>query len=390
MREYRYTLAVSTRILIPGRLEGIGRFTHELLRRIVPAMPDVHFIFFFDRRHDPSFLYSENITPIECFPPTRHAFLYYVWLQHSVKPFLKKLSPHLFFSPDGLCVLGTKTPQLPVIHDLNFEHYPEFHRFWAGRYYRFFFPRFAKNAFQIITVSEFSKKDIQSTYHIPEEKIWVVPNGTSSHFRPLDEEEKKKVREKFSKGKKYFVYVGSLHPRKNITGLIQSFCIFKKNFSGNYALVLAGPPYWGMNEIHKAIRNHHLEHDVILTRRLSDEDLALVLGAAEAMVFVPFFEGFGIPILEAFACQVPVIASNVTSIPEVCENGAILVNPHQAEEIARAMNEIITNTQLRQNLIKKSQEALKKYSWDHSAELLKSILYKALENITSSSFRPTL
>jgi glycosyltransferase involved in cell wall biosynthesis len=264
-------------------------------------------------------------------------------MQYSVKPLLTKLKPDLFFSPDGLCVLGTQTKQIPVIHDLNFEHHPEFHRFWARKYYRYFFPRFARISHHILTVSEFSKNDISKTYSVPEDKISVIYNGVSEKFHPVSDEIKYSTKKKFTNGRNYFVYVGSLHPRKNINGLFKAFSEFKKQEKSNIALVLAGPVYWGMKEIYHSLTSLQLENDVIFTNRLSDEDLNNILASSLGLVYVPFYEGFGIPVIEAFAAGVPVITSNVTSLPEVAADAAFLVNPHNPREIAQCMHYIMEN-----------------------------------------------
>lgn len=376
--KYNHAIAVNTRLLLKNKLEGMGRFAHEILYRLTSSMSDCQFYFFFDRNFNPDFIYHPNITPIISSPPTRHVFLYYIWMQYSVKPLLTKLKPDLFFSPDGLCVLGTQTKQIPVIHDLNFEHHPEFHRFWARKYYRYFFPRFARISHHILTVSEFSKNDISKTYSIPEDKISVIYNGVSEKFRPVSDEIKYSTKKKFTNGRNYFVYVGSLHPRKNINGLFKAFSEFKKQKNSNIALVLAGPVYWGMKEIYHLLTSLQLENDVIFTNRLLDEDLNNILASSLGLVYVPFYEGFGIPVIEAFAAGVPVITSNVTSLPEVAADAAFLVNPHNPREIAQCMHYIMENVNECALKIQKGTEQLKKFSWDESAKKTEYILRKFL------------
>ena len=159
-------IVVNTRLLLDGRLDGIGWFAYQSLKRITRMHPDVHFIFLFDRPYNEKFIFGNNITPIVLSPPARHPFLYYYWMQFSVKPLLNKLKPDLFLSPDGLLALGAKCKQLPVIHDINFVHYPQDLPFFTRHYYIHFFPKFAAAATRIATVSEFSKKDISTNYKI--------------------------------------------------------------------------------------------------------------------------------------------------------------------------------------------------------------------------------
>src|SRR5512147_3242428 len=148
-------IAVNTRLLIPGKIEGIGRFSLETLRIITQNHPEHRFVFIFDRPFSDEFIFSSNIIPEIAFPPARHPFLWYAFFEFGIPRILNKYAPSLFFSPDGWLTLNTKTRSLPVIHDLNFFHYPEFLPFTVRQYYNYFFPRFIRKADRIVTVSEF-------------------------------------------------------------------------------------------------------------------------------------------------------------------------------------------------------------------------------------------
>jgi glycosyltransferase involved in cell wall biosynthesis len=363
-------IVVNTRLLLKDRLEGIGWFSYQTLKRITQNNPDVHFVFLFDRNFDEDFIFSDNITPLVVSPQARHPVLYYTWLQHSVKGILNRMKPDLFLSPDGFLVLGAKCKQLPVIHDINFLHYPKDNKWLTSKYYNHFFPKFAQEATRIATVSEFSKKELVDHYQIPTEKIDVVYNGIHSFFKPLDELSKQQTKEKFSQGKNYFVSVGSLHPRKNIPSLINAFSLFKKESQSDFKLVLAGPQFWGLSAIHEAIETSGVKQDIIFTGRLSDEDLANVLGSATALTFVPIYEGFGIPLVEAMETQVPIITSNVTSLPEIAGDAALLVSPTDVNDIKNAMLRLFKDENLRNDLIAKGNIQKQKFSWDKSADLL--------------------
>ncbi|MBU2466725.1 MAG: glycosyltransferase, partial [Bacteroidetes bacterium] len=160
-------IAVNTRLLIKNKLEGIGWFTYENLRRIVKNHPEVDFYFFFDRSPDQEFIFGKNVTALVLQPPARHPFLFVLWFEWSVNRALKQLKPDLFLSPDGYLSLRNNTPDLAVIHDLNFEHFPKDLPFLVRWYYRWFFPRFARKASRIATVSNFSKNDIFKQYGVP-------------------------------------------------------------------------------------------------------------------------------------------------------------------------------------------------------------------------------
>ena len=373
-------IVVNTRILLKNRLEGMGWFTYQTLNHITRKNPDVHFVFLFDRNFDEDFIFSENITPIILSPQARHPFLYYAWFQHSVKNTLNKLQPDLFLSPDGFLSLGATCKQLPVIHDINFLHHPSDSKWLTSKYYNYYFPKFAKAASRIATVSEYSKKDIITNYGIDKNKIDVVYNGINSFFKPLEETTKLNTKQTYSNGKNYFVNVGSLHPRKNIGNLIKAFSLFKKETNSDFKLILAGPNYWGLNQIHKIIEETNLKNEIIFTGRLEDDTLNLVLGSAVALTYIPYYEGFGIPLIEAMQCGVPIITSNVTSLPEIAGNAALLVNPFDVNEIKNAMIQLVNKPELTKELINKGNLQKQNFSWEKSSDLLWQSILKTINS----------
>jgi len=357
----------------------MGWFSYQTLKRITEANKDVHFVFLFDRPFDEEFIFSDNITPIIVSPQARHPFLYYAWLEFGVKSTLNGLKPDLFLSPDGFLSLGAKCKQLPVIHDINFLHNPKDLKPLTRKYYNHFFPKFAQKATRIATVSEFSKKDISDNYKISPDKIDVVYNGINSSFKPVSDLVKTQTKQRFSKGKEYFLFVGSLNPRKNVGRLIQAFDLFKKESNSDMKLVLAGSHAWGMNEIYKAMEGLNCKDDIIFTNRLSEEDLADVMASAFALTFVPYFEGFGIPLVEAMQSEIPIITSNVSSLPEIAGDAALFVNPSELNEIKNAMLKLRSDDKLRLNLIEKGKQRKNNFSWDRSADLLWKSVEKALK-----------
>lgn len=363
-------IVVNTRLLLTNKLDGIGWFTYETLKRITQQHPEHDFYFLFDRPYSDKFIFSKNITPIVIGPQARHPFLFYGWFEFSVTAALKKIKPDLFLSPDGFLSLKTTIPQLAVIHDLNFVHYPNDLPFLVRKYYNYFFPKFAQKATRIATVSEYSKQDIIKTYKIAENKIDVVYNGASAIYQPVLEDIKQQTRKKYTLGCEYFLFVGSLHPRKNIVRLLKAFEEFKKKTSSAVKLVLAGNKMWWTDEMETTLSNLSFKHDVIFTGRLESEELHYVYASALALTYVTYFEGFGIPIIEAMNCDTPVITSNITSMPEVAGDAAILVDPFSVSAISHAMLEIYSSPSKRSELIEKAKIQRQKFSWDLTAKKL--------------------
>ncbi|MES2140469.1 MAG: glycosyltransferase family 1 protein [Bacteroidota bacterium] len=373
-------IVVNTRLLLKNKLEGIGWFSYETLKRITTGNPNHHFIFLFDRDFDEDFIFSDNITPIVLSPQARHPLLFYWWFEFSVANFLNKYNPDVFVSPDGYLSLNTKVKQLAVIHDLNFEHHPEDVPFLVRKYYKHFFPKFAHKATRIATVSEYSKNDIIKNYQIAPSTIDVVYNGCNELYEPVNETIKQLTKQKFSSNCAYFLFVGALHPRKNISRLFEAFDKFKSTRSSEVKMLIVGEKYYWTREIKQTYINMKFREDVIFTGRLSTEDLKNVLGSALAMTYVPYFEGFGIPILEAMNCGIPVITSNVTSMPEVAKDAALLVDPFSTDSIANAMLSLYEDQDLRNSLVLKGRKRKLDFSWDKTSTLL----WESIEHTANS------
>lgn len=374
-------IAVNTRLLIKGKLEGIGWFTYENLKLITRNHPEHEFYFLFDRKYDEEFIFSDNVHPLVVPPQARHPVLYYLWFEQAIPRVLRKIGADMFFSPDGYLSLNTKVPSMNVFHDLNFEHYPNDLPWMERKFYRHYFPEYAFKAKRIATVSEYSKNDTVNLYGVDKNKIDVVYNGANENFKPIAESEKALVRNRFSKGAPYFIFVGSLHPRKNLARLFPAFDIFKTSDTQNIKLLIVGEKKWWTGDIEEAFNKMKYSDDVIFTGRLDIECLQQVVASALATTYVSYFEGFGIPIVESFFCDVPVVTSNVTSMPEVAGDAALLVDPFSVPSITAALQKIATDASLRQSLIEKGRERRKMFSWQKTSERLWCSMEKLIEQI---------
>jgi glycosyltransferase involved in cell wall biosynthesis len=367
-------IVVNTRSLVTNKLDGIGWFTYQTLKRITQSHPEHEFVFLFDRPFDSQFIFANNVRPVVLFPPARHPFLYCIYYEFSVRRILQKIKPDVFVGPDGLLSLGSKTKQIAVIHDINFYHYPQDLGFFYRHYYNFFMPKFAKKASKILTVSQFSKQDLVQTYGVLESKIEVVYNGINDGYKEIEAHLKRETKVKFSAGNEYFLFVGSMSPRKNLVRLIKAFALFKGQTQSDFKLVLAGGSFWGEEEISQEINKHQLSNEVLFTGRVSQEDLQLIMGSAYALTFVSYFEGFGIPLVEAMACSVPIICSKESCMPEIAGDAARYVDAFDVEDIAKGMKELTENNDLRKRLIEAGIAQRAKFSWKTAAEKLWQII----------------
>ena len=371
-------IAVNTRFLLKNKLEGIGKFTKETFRRIVQAHPEHEFIFFFDRPYSEEFIFGENVTPVVLFPPARHPVLFVWWFEWSVARALKKYQPDIFISTDGYLTLNTSIKTLLVVHDIAFVHFPQYVTRAGNIHYQYFTPKYLKKANRIATVSQYSKQDLIDQYQVPAPKIEVVYNGCDAIFKPISSTDIQKIQEEHSQGCPYFLYLGSIHPRKNVARLIQAFDQFKSQSTNDFKLLLAGRMAWQIEDVQNALDNAQYKSDIIRLDYVPDNALSKIVAAAHALTYVSLFEGFGIPILEAMYCNVPAITSNLTSMPEVAKDAGILVDPYSLESISNAMLKMTNDEEFRERLIEKGKIQREQFSWDLTAKRFWNMIEKMM------------
>ena len=374
-------ILINTRFLLKDKLEGIGWFSFEVARRLAQWHPEIEFVYAFDRAFDESFITSDNIKPVVLFPPARHPFLFYAFFEWAMPSLIKKEKPDLFFSPDGFLSLSSNVPTVLTIHDLAYLHFPEQVSWIQEKYYAHYVPKFAHHASRITTVSTYTKNDIIDKFGIEDKKIDVTYNGYNLSYAPISEAEKQKVKNTFSQGEDYFLYVGSIHPRKNIPNILRAFEQFKSKENSKIKLVLVGRMAWQTSEVGAVYDKMKYKNDVIFLGYQSIENLHKIVAAAFANVYVSFFEGFGIPILESLKSGVPVIASNTSSMPEVLGNAGLLVEPSNVEHIAQAMQAFYKDEKLRLDCAEKGLLQSEKFSWDYTAQKV----WKSIETVLTKS-----
>lgn len=373
-------IAVNTRLLLPGKLEGIGWFAHETLSRIVRAHPEHEFHFIFDRKPDPTFRYAGNVHMHALWPPTRHPLLYVLWFQYRLPGLLRRIKADAFISPDGYLSTRSAVPQLGVMHDLNFEHYPTDLPRVYSHYYRKWFPRFAKKAARLVTVSEFSRQDIHQRYGVGLERIDVAHNGVAGTYSPLNDGEKTATRATLTDGEPYFICVGSLQPRKNIARLLLAFDALVKSDPAPLKLVIVGEAFWWDGRMKEAWQQVQHKDRVVFTGRLGQEALRNAIGASLALAYVSYFEGFGIPVAEAMKCGAPVLAANATSLPEVAGDAALYCDPFSIESMRDGLAQLRNDASLRARLATLGRARAERFTWDSTAAALWSSFERMMQH----------
>ena len=379
-------IAVTTRLLLDNNMTGVGWFTFETIRRVVEKHPEHTFYYLFDRPYDPKFITSNNIIPIIIKPKCRfHPIFYHLWYEILIPRVLKKHKIDLFLSCDGILSLSTKVPTVLTVHDLAFEHFPQFIPNGMSKYLRKVTPKFANKALFITAVSEYTKKDIVERYHINPDKITVVYNGTNQSFRAYSEKEKELIQKEYAENNPFFLFLGTIHPRKNLKNQLLAYDSFRKNNPAlkHKFLVVGNRWIWGkeMNEIYNSMT---FKSDVIFIGHLPTDKLVALMASATALMYVSIFEGFGIPIIEAFETETPVITSNTSSMAEIAGDAALTVDPYNIDEIAKAMSSIVIDKEKTASLVSKGKERKSFFSWDKTASLFDSVLCKSIDEINKN------
>ncbi len=285
----------------------------------------------------------------------------------------EKHKPDLVFSPTHYIPRFSPVKRIVTIFDLSYLHFPNLFKkqdLWKLTNWSKFS---IKQSDHIITISNFSKSDIVKQYKVPKDKVTVAyPGYNSAVFKPLKDQVKiNQIKNRYQIDQDYVIFVGTVQPRKNLKRLIQSF----QNIN-NLKLVIVGKTSgegregWMFDEILKEPKNLGIEDRVVFTGFIPDEELGILLNGAKAFILPSLWEGFGIPVVDAMACGIPVIVSNVSSLPEVVGKAGLLINPNSVNEIEQSIRTISTDQKLWQKKSKESFVQAQKFSWDKMAKIV--------------------
>jgi glycosyltransferase involved in cell wall biosynthesis len=271
----------------------------------------------------------------------------------------------LFFGPSFKGIFRKDLKTVVTIHDMSHEYYPEAVNQIILSALKKELPKTAQSAHAIIAGSQNTKKDILKFLNIPDNKVKVIYHGVDKQFRPINDKELLDViKKKYDLPRRFILYIGAIQPRKNISGIIRAYGVLRKDPSFEHHLVMAGGVGWKNKDIYRLVEELGLKNQIKFLSYIEDTDLPAIYNLSEAFVFPSFYEGFGFPVLEAMACGVPVVTSNVSSLPEIGGDAVVYVNPHSVEEIADAVRMALSDEALRNRCTLKGLERARLFTWE--------------------------
>jgi glycosyltransferase involved in cell wall biosynthesis len=343
---------------------GIGTYTRNLLRHLARIDGDSEYVLLCQQSdlEVGSQLGPNFRTVLEPSPS------YSIREQFHVPWVLYRERPDVFHAPHYVLPPAAQCRSVVTIHDCIHLMFPQYLRHRAAyAYARLSMWMAVRRSHRILTVSEASKRDIIHFFNVPPEKIVVVYNAIDERFRRAPaEEDVARVRERYQLAQGFVLYVGNIKPHKNLVRLIEAYDMLRHRGFDDLKLLIIGDEISKLPALRRAVHKHKLHKHVRFLGYLPDETLAVLYRLAELFVFPSLYEGFGLPPLEAMACGTPVVTSNVSSLPEVTGDAAVLVDPYEVESIAEGMERVLTNPALSAELRTKGMARAREFSWERS------------------------
>ncbi len=341
---------------------GIGQYILRLTEALARIDQRDRFVFFQSRKDRTNLADGRNVRIQKLWTPSHHRFE-----RIAMSAELAPYALDVLHSPDFIPPAIVRCPTVITVHDLAFLLYPRFLTRDSARYYGQV-DIAARSADHIIAVSDSTKRDTIRLLGVPEEKITVIHEAANPLFRPIkDQDSLKRVTAQYNLPDEFILFVGTIEPRKNIPALLRAFRRLRDNYKSRAKLVIAGNRGWLVEEVDAVIQQLELGDSVCCLGGIPNEELVYLYNAARVFVLPSFYEGFGLPPLEAMACGTPVIVSNSSSLPEVVGDAGWLVNPDDVEGLTVALYRILADEGLRNEMSAKGVKRAAIFSWERAA-----------------------
>lgn len=372
-------IGIDIRMLSEGKRTGVEGYTLNLLTHLFQIDKENQYKLFFNAFKGPSFDIDKafnfpNVEIKKTKIPNKLLNLSFILLNY---PKISKiLDCDIFFCPNIMFYSLSKGCQnIITFHDLAFSYFPHFYSIKRRLWHRVVNPKkLAQKNDKIIGVSQATKDDLISQYNVPVDKIKVIYSGLDENLEICNDQNKlEEIRKKYSLPQDFILSLGSIEPRKNIVGLISAYEKLREKNKINNKLVIAGEKAWCYKKIFDKWEQSKYKDDIIFPGFVEEEDKVFLYNLSKLFVYPSFYEGFGFPALEAMACGVPVVTSFISSLPEVCDNAALLVDPYNIDDLALGVYNGIVDIELRNNLIENGLARIKVFKWDNCAREVKKL-----------------
>lgn len=366
-------IGINSLFLVSGKGGGIERYLRGLVGGLKKIDKKNEYFIFTNRNCRGAFGFGENFHEIYCdvsavFRPAK-----ILWEQFVLPWQLKRHKIDILLSAGNTAPVAHRCPSVAIIYDMIPFIRPEGFNTIELLALKTLFSLTAKTSSKIITISKSSQEEIVKRLKVSPDKVEIVYGSCDEYFKPVGDKGRSEL-QKYGISGEYILYVASSRPYKNIDGLIKAYRIMKERHHMGHKLVVVGLAGRAYPELMKLVKESKLEGDVIFCGFVNDEDLPLLYSLSYVFVYPSFYEGFGLPILEAMSCGVPVAASHVTSIPEAVGNAGLLFDPYNVEEMAEVIYRLMIDRGLRESLIQKGYEWVKEFSWEKSAMRVLAVL----------------
>jgi len=367
-------IGIDIRLLLNPVRTGVGEYTFELVNALLKNDTKNNYFLFHHKD-------KKNIKYLPKWTQDNVKYITTNW-PHKLFNFFQKILSwpkidklitdklDVYISPNiNFTTISKKTKHVLTIHDISFALYPKFYSLKQRMWHKIINPKKqCQKANLIIVPSQSTKNDLVKHFKIEKDKIRVIYPGIKKII--VNENNDEEIRNRYNLPNKYILFLGTIEPRKNIITLIESFEKTVKKLNHNYKLVIAGAKGWKNKDIYKRAKQSKYSDLIRFIGYVNKKDKNAIYSMSEVFVYPSIYEGFGFPTLEAMANKTPVITSNRSSLSEILENSALLINPNKPKEIGDGIIKIIKNNELKQYLIKKGEKQVNKYNWDITAQKL--------------------
>jgi len=350
---------------------GIGQYITHLVQSLAEVDHETDFILLQSRKDRSKLADQPNFRRLAVWTPCHHRLE-----QWALRAEISPLDIDVLHSPDFIPPSRANFKSVITVHDLAFLLYPHFLTKESARYYGQI-DQAVRRTDHIIAVSEATKHDLIQRLGVPEGKVTVIYEASAPEFRPIPPDEARQyAQKKFELEGGYIFFVSTIEPRKNVPGLLEAYRRLLDSYKVTARLVLAGGQGWLSEEVFAGVDRLGLRGQVRFLGRVATADLPYLYNAASLLIHPSFYEGFGLPPLEAMACGIPVVVSNVSALPEVVGDAGLLVDPNNISEMAVSMYRVLTDQQLREEMIHKGLARAACFSWEKTASQTLEVYYR--------------